>query len=876
MAYKPTTNDKLTAQQIDKIIDNDLSVTTGEAVHEALKLKQDKIIPGLDNQVLTSNGTDLVFGYPGLGSGSFGLNNVILGRDLPPNFTSTQALLLGPNSIAGNSSISIGFQSTTANNSIALGVDATVLGQNSIAIGYSAHAGNGVNNTVVGSGTGNNLTNGNENTILGYGSGSFLGSGSSNIFIGANSGNTVVTGSNNIILGSVSGGADLQSTIIVAAGPFERFRITGAGLMGLGTTNPTAKLDVFGTAKVSGPVTSLAQPTDPTHLTPKAYVDAADGALQTQINNILSNTDPAALDSLTEIVEAFQNADSDLGNTIGQLITDLSDETAARIAGDQSSISLFQDGFSIIDVDAEGMWVAYVGGESINGNKDLFVVIRTIDGQPPYYYSPQDTNIDVNTSYFEFEGVKYYGIAEKNTIPEDMADDVVNTDGFLYSYFPQGLYTKQANGDLIANYITPEQRAELPFRNDQFVPQHQDYAVLMFPSVPGKPNLPITFVYDINNYCFTFGALEGSFGAFSTLNENEVAFISKSLQNQISENSFAIETANANLAAETQARIDADAILTTDLGTLKTNLDIVNVQANTLLVGAGTSQLTNLPGGTEGQALTVKRDLSLTWELPGRSSDYPASTLSLGYVVPQASTGTQNTFINANPDAITGGRNVFAGFNATHLNQPAITDAVAIGYGARVGSIRSIAIGSNSKVSGIGISIGYNAGSASLDASGNICIGVNVGTGLTTGSNNVWIGYNTAPTVSNLIGIRAGSNTITNSDTSASISGVFSASKTTEITTFEHDIKMDPEKTISFYSGVTSQRRAGKVIFNGSSQFVPASVVTANSLIFLTAQNSNEVFGVTSISPGSGFTIGHKSGNLTNVEVAFVIVETYT
>jgi hypothetical protein len=33
-------------------------------------------------------------------------------------------------------------------------------------------------------------------------------------------------------------------------------------------------------------------------------------ALQTQVNNILSNTDPAALDSLTEIVNSFQSADS--------------------------------------------------------------------------------------------------------------------------------------------------------------------------------------------------------------------------------------------------------------------------------------------------------------------------------------------------------------------------------------------------------------------------------------------------------------------------------------------------------------------------------------------------------------------------------------
>ncbi len=43
---------------------------------------------------------------------------------------------------------------------------------------------------------------------------------------------------------------------------------------------------------------------------------AGDAGLQAQINDILSNTDPAALDSLSEIVAAFQSADSDLNDAI--------------------------------------------------------------------------------------------------------------------------------------------------------------------------------------------------------------------------------------------------------------------------------------------------------------------------------------------------------------------------------------------------------------------------------------------------------------------------------------------------------------------------------------------------------------------------------
>ena len=71
----------------------------------------------------------------------------------------------------------------------------------------------------------------------------------------------------------------------------------------------------------------------------------ADTDLQTQINNILNNTDPDALDSLTEIVDAFQAADGSLTATVGALQTSLSasiatvqsnldTEQAARIAAD--------------------------------------------------------------------------------------------------------------------------------------------------------------------------------------------------------------------------------------------------------------------------------------------------------------------------------------------------------------------------------------------------------------------------------------------------------------------------------------------------------------------------------------------------------------
>lgn len=72
--------------------------------------------------------------------------------------------------------------------------------------------------------------------------------------------------------------------------------------------------------------------------TEQAAREAADTSLQNQINDILANTDPAALDSLSEIVTAFQQADSDLTDAITSVLgthtSELNAEVAAREAAD--------------------------------------------------------------------------------------------------------------------------------------------------------------------------------------------------------------------------------------------------------------------------------------------------------------------------------------------------------------------------------------------------------------------------------------------------------------------------------------------------------------------------------------------------------------
>jgi len=49
--------------------------------------------------------------------------------------------------------------------------------------------------------------------------------------------------------------------------------------------------------------------------------------LQTQVNNILSNTDAVALNSLSEIVTAFQDADTGLDGAITSLAGSKADAT---------------------------------------------------------------------------------------------------------------------------------------------------------------------------------------------------------------------------------------------------------------------------------------------------------------------------------------------------------------------------------------------------------------------------------------------------------------------------------------------------------------------------------------------------------------------
>jgi hypothetical protein len=85
---------------------------------------------------------------------------------------------------------------------------------------------------------------------------------------------------------------------------------------------------------------------------------AAEGALGVRIDNVLSNIDGAALDSLTEVVAAFQAADGDINNAITNLsnaaVANLSTEVARAtsceaIVADRLNITPVVSSFTIGD-----------------------------------------------------------------------------------------------------------------------------------------------------------------------------------------------------------------------------------------------------------------------------------------------------------------------------------------------------------------------------------------------------------------------------------------------------------------------------------------------------------------------------------------------
>ena len=179
------------------------------------------------------------------------INNLTVGRGAGNKSTNTALGFQALNAnTSGTSNVAGGYQSLLNNDS----------GLNNTGFGYGSLKSNTSGDYNIGLGlfSAQNIETGNNNVALGANALNDLVSGSSNVAIGYYAGR-YLTGSNNTILGAYQGTASetsISDTVIISAGTAERLRINSAGLVGIGITNPTSKLDVVGDAKVTGVITA--------------------------------------------------------------------------------------------------------------------------------------------------------------------------------------------------------------------------------------------------------------------------------------------------------------------------------------------------------------------------------------------------------------------------------------------------------------------------------------------------------------------------------------------------------------------------------------------------------------------------------------------
>jgi hypothetical protein len=154
------------------------------------------------------------------------------------NNTAYGSLALSSND-AKNESTAIGFYSMRYAHSSGVSSTTynTALGAYSLYGSSNTSDNSGTRNTALGHSALLNMTSGSGNVGIGVSSGAAITTGSYNIVIGANTGSSIATSSNNILIADGAGN--------------ERMRITGSGNVGIGTSSPSATLDINGTLKVN-------------------------------------------------------------------------------------------------------------------------------------------------------------------------------------------------------------------------------------------------------------------------------------------------------------------------------------------------------------------------------------------------------------------------------------------------------------------------------------------------------------------------------------------------------------------------------------------------------------------------------------------------
>jgi len=298
---------------------------------------------------------------------------------------------------------------------------------------------------------------------------------------------------------------------------------------------------------------------------------SADASLQTQINFIVNNTDGAALDSLSEIVAAFQSADGDLNGAITTLAgaagSDLSAEISNRIAEDNS----LEQRFNELD---------YLQGQFIESEISTEISNRIAE----------DNSLEQRFNELDYLQGQYIQSEISTEISNRIAEDNSLEQRFNELDYLQNQYIQSEISIEISNRIAEdnslEQRFnELDYLQNQYI--QSEISTEASNRIAGDLSLQNQIDFITNN---TDPA------AIDSLTEVVAAFqeADNDLNSAITNLSNA---ATSGLSAEISDRIAGDEALTADLSNLQSYVDTtVNTAIDTLTADLSTEEASRIAG----------------------------------------------------------------------------------------------------------------------------------------------------------------------------------------------------------------------------------------------------------------------------------------
>jgi lysophospholipase L1-like esterase len=252
-------------------------------------------------------------GYAALINATSSSNNTAVGYQAMDGSTT------GSLTISGTNNTAVGFQALPkfidGSNNIAIGYQAmtwATTSKNSVAIGVSAGGGNSTNDNyqglvALGYKSGVSLSNGSDyNTLIGYQAGYGITTGSNNIWIGSATSSTgianLTTGSQNILIGnnislasSTASGQINMGNILFGTGVTGTGTKVSGGNLGIGTTTPYSRLEVWGLDTAS---TSAFTVVNNASTTEFAVLDNGNATLA---GNLIQNSDQRLKTNVTDL-----------------------------------------------------------------------------------------------------------------------------------------------------------------------------------------------------------------------------------------------------------------------------------------------------------------------------------------------------------------------------------------------------------------------------------------------------------------------------------------------------------------------------------------------------------------------------------------------